>query len=70
MRAEALRGTFDRETGICRALPAPSIQAPELLEASTAPVPITLDQDWAEAQMGMRSDSVLRGQRSVSRARS
>ena len=36
-RAEALRGTFDRETGICRALPAPCIQAPELLEAPTAP---------------------------------
>ena len=126
MRAEALRGTFDGETGICRALPAPSIQAPELLEAPTAPLPIALDQDCAEAQiagdqepfvnrtiaalglamvarlcqrrltwratffdldagtlhyihadphdianlMGMRTDSVLRGQRSVARARS
>src|ERR1700730_4505196 len=50
LRAEALRGTFDRETGICRALPAPCIQAPELLEAPTAPLPITLDQDCAEAQ--------------------
>src|SRR5229473_1931164 len=126
LRDEALRGTFDPETGICRALPAPCIQAPELLEAPTAPLPITLDQDCAEAQiagdqepfvnrgiaalalamvarlcqrrltwratffdldpgtlhyihadphdianlMGMRTDSVLRGQRSVARARS
>ena len=102
------------------------MQAPELLEAPTAALPITLDQDCAEAQiagdqepfvnraiaalglamvarlcqrrltwratffdldagtlhyihadphdianlMGMRTDSVLRGQRSVARARS
>jgi PRTRC genetic system ThiF family protein len=126
LRAEALRGTFDRETGICRALPAPCIQAPELLEAPAAPLPAALNQDCAEAQiagdqepfvnrtiaalglamvarlcqrrltwratffdldagtlhyihadphdianlMGMRTDSVLRGQRSVARARS
>jgi len=126
VRADALRGTFDRETGICRALPAPCIQAPELLEAPTAPLPVTLDQDCAEAQIagdqepfvnhgiaalglamvarlcqrrltwratffdldaghaalhprrphdiaslvGMRTDSVLRGQRSIARARS
>jgi ThiF family len=58
MRAEALRGTFDRETGICRALPAPCIQAPELLEAPTAALPVVLDKDCAEAQIaGTRSHS-------------
>src|SRR5205823_13895739 len=55
-------GTFDRETGICRALPAPCIQAPELLEAPTAPLPITLDQDCAEAQIaGDQEPFVNRG---------
>src|SRR6266536_2717569 len=49
--AEGLRGAFDPETRICRALPAPSIQAPELLEAPTAPLPAALDQDCAEAQI-------------------
>ena len=37
--------------GLCRALPAPSIQAPELLEAPTAPLPVAQDQDCAEAQI-------------------
>ena len=32
-------------------MPAPCIQAPELLKAPTAPLPITLDQDCAEAQI-------------------
>jgi len=32
-------------------LPAPSIQAPELLEAPTAPLPTARDQDCAEAQI-------------------
>src|SRR5207249_2606213 len=56
------RGTFDRETGICRALPAPCIQAPELLEAPAAPLPAALDQDCAEAQIaGDQEPFVNRG---------
>lgn len=51
LRAEGLRGTFDPESRICRALPAPSIQAPELLEAPTASLPLALDRDCAEAQI-------------------
>ena len=50
LRAEPLRGAFDPETHTCRALPAPSVQAPELLEAPTAPLPAP-DQDCAEAQV-------------------
>jgi hypothetical protein len=50
LRAEQLRGAFDSETHTCRALPAPSVQAPELLEASAAPLPVS-DQDCAEAQV-------------------
>jgi hypothetical protein len=51
LRDEGLRGAFDPETRLCRALPAPSIQAPELLEAPTAPLPVAQDQDCAEAQI-------------------
>ena len=62
VRADALRGTFDSETGICRALPAPCIQAPELLEAPTAPLPITVEQDCAEAPIaGAQEQFVNRG---------
>jgi PRTRC genetic system ThiF family protein len=50
LRPEDLRGAFDPETGTCRALPAPSVQAPELLEAPTAPLPVA-DADCAEAQV-------------------
>src|SRR5579859_2426050 len=48
-RAEDLRGAFDPETHTCRALPAPSLQAPELLEAPLAALPVP-DQDCAAAQ--------------------
>lgn len=41
---EALRGAFDRESGVCRALPAPSLQRPDLL--LTPPEP---PRDCAEA---------------------
>jgi len=51
LRAEGLRGAFNRESRICRALPAPSLQAPELLEAPTAPLPVAPDHDCAEAQI-------------------
>jgi len=50
LRAEALRDAFDPVARTCRALPAPSLQAPELLEAPAAPLP-ALDQDCAEAQV-------------------
>jgi hypothetical protein len=45
-RPEALRGAFDPELGLCRALPAPSLQRPDLLEAPPAPVQ---PRDCAEA---------------------
>src|SRR4030088_1937506 len=51
LRADGMRGVFDPEARICRALPAPSIQAPELLEAAAAPLPTVLDQDCAQAQI-------------------
>jgi PRTRC genetic system ThiF family protein len=38
-RRELLRGAFDPESGLCRALPAPSLQRPDLLEAPPAPAP-------------------------------
>ncbi len=49
LRPEGLRDAFDPETRTCRALPAPSVQAPELLEAPAAPLPAP-EQDCAEAQ--------------------
>ncbi len=45
-RAEALRGAFNPSTGICRALPAPSLQRADLLDAPPAPRP---QPDCAEA---------------------
>lgn len=38
-RPEGLRGAFDQQAGRCRALPAPSLQRPDLLEAPPAPQP-------------------------------
>ena len=49
IRAEDLRGAFDPETHTCRAVPAPSLQAPELLEAPVAALPAR-DEDCAAAQ--------------------
>ena len=48
--ADQLRGTFDAESHTCRALPAPWVQAPELLETATLPLPAP-DPDCAEAQI-------------------
>ena len=39
VRPEDLRGAFDRASGICRALPSPSLQRPDLLESIPAPDP-------------------------------
>ncbi len=50
LRPDELRGAFDPNARTCRALPAPSLQAPELLEAPMAPLPAP-DQDCAEAQI-------------------
>ena len=36
---EELRGAFVSQTGLCRALPAPSLQRPDLLDAPPAPQP-------------------------------
>ena len=47
-RAEYLRGAFHPEQGVCTALPAPSLQRPDLLDAPPAPVPRL---DCAEAVM-------------------
>ena len=45
-RAEELRGAFLRDVELCRALPAPSLQRPDLLEAPPEPQPVL---DCAEA---------------------
>jgi hypothetical protein len=45
-RAEELRGAFLRELELCRALPSPSLQRPDLLEAPASPQPAP---DCAEA---------------------
>ncbi len=43
-RPEGLRGAFETDRGICRALPAPSLQRPDLLDAPLEPPPApTLD---------------------------
>jgi hypothetical protein len=44
-RPELLRAAFDRAHGVCRALPAPSLQRPDLLHARPEPVRL----DCAEA---------------------
>lgn len=49
-RGDDLRGAFDPETHTCGAVPAPSLQAPELLEAPLAALPAP-DQDCAAAQV-------------------
>ncbi|MCW5882141.1 MAG: ThiF family adenylyltransferase [Anaerolineae bacterium] len=46
LRPEALRGAFIPHLGLCRALPAPSLQRPDLLDAPPAPQPAL---DCAEA---------------------
>ncbi|MFN8472813.1 MAG: ThiF family adenylyltransferase [Anaerolineae bacterium] len=38
-RSEMLRGAFLPQDGLCRALPAPSLQRPDLLDAPPAPLP-------------------------------
>ena len=45
-RPDELRGAFDRDTSLCHALPAPSLQRPDLLEALPEP---TLTLDCADA---------------------
>jgi hypothetical protein len=50
LRAEQLRGAFDIESRTCVALPAPSLQAPELLESATASLQRP-EPDCAEAQL-------------------
>lgn len=45
-RPDELRGAFDRDNGLCHALPAPSLQRPDLLEAPPEPAP---PLDCAEA---------------------
>ena len=47
-RAEQLRGVFHAEHGVCTALPAPSLQRPDLLDVAPAPMPRL---DCAEAVM-------------------
>jgi hypothetical protein len=48
LRTDDVRQAFDPDTHLCRALPAPSLQAPELLEAPTAAMSSS-DADCAEA---------------------
>jgi molybdopterin/thiamine biosynthesis adenylyltransferase len=48
LRSDDLRQAFDPETHVCRVLPAPTLQAPELLEAPTMPMHAS-EVDCAEA---------------------
>ena len=50
LRADQLRGAFHVENRTCAALPARSVQAPELLESATASLQAA-DPDCAEAQL-------------------
>ena len=54
---EALQGAFNPETGVCHALPLPTVQRPELLLPAAAPaLPEGMDPDCAEAiQLGGQS---------------
>jgi len=51
---DALQGAFNPETGVCHALPMPTVQRPELLLPAAPPVPTSsgpegMDPDCAEA---------------------
>ena len=48
VRPDDLRGAFGRASGVCRALPSPSLQRPDLLESASAPEPPPGPLDCAE----------------------
>src|SRR5207245_3347698 len=56
IRSEALRGAFDLDGGLCHALPAPSLQRPDLMDAPPAPRPAP---DCAEAVAGGDQGSTI-----------
>ena len=58
----ALRGAFDREAGVCRALPAPSLQRPDLLLTPPEPPPGTHEVGGcAEAvEIGLQGPTIVR----------
>jgi hypothetical protein len=59
-RPQALRGAFDPERRLCRALPAPSLQRPDLLEAPPQRAPrLDCAEAIAEAQQGPTINQVV-----------
>lgn len=59
-RAGHLRGAFHPEQGICTALPAPSLQRPDLLEAPPTPLPrLDCAEAIAEEQQGATINQVV-----------
>lgn len=60
LRPEALRGAFVPHLGVCRALPAPSLQRPDLLDAPPAPEPaLDCAQAVAQAEQGGTINQVV-----------
>ena len=47
-RPADLRGAFDRASGVCRALPSPALQRPDLLDSAPAPESPARQPDCAE----------------------
>ncbi len=59
-RPEELRGAFVPQSGLCRALPAPSLQRPDLLEAPPAPEPrLDCAEAVAEGDQGASINQVV-----------
>ncbi|HVC34643.1 MAG TPA: ThiF family adenylyltransferase [Chloroflexota bacterium] len=59
-RPEGLRGAFDRESGLCRALPAPGFQRPDLLDAPPPPLPaLDCAEAVAQAEQGGTINQVV-----------
>jgi len=59
-RAEALRGAFLTQRGICRALPAPNLQRPDLLDAPPeSPAPVDCAEAVATGDQGSTINQVV-----------
>ena len=59
-RVDALRGAFDPRQNLCRALPAPSLQRPDLLAAPIQPVaPVDCAEAVANGDQGATINQVV-----------
>jgi PRTRC genetic system ThiF family protein len=58
-RPEALRGAFDPELGLCRALPAPSLQRPDLLDAPPPAPPRDCSEAVAAGEQSRTINQVM-----------